>query len=87
MRESMEGLLHDAKVDAVFNGHVHSYERTKPVYNLEVCSLCIVCAMCYHDHNHQHHHHRRHYHHHYYRTTTAAAATTTATAAAAAAAA
>jgi acid phosphatase type 7 len=33
MRRSMESLLYDYGVDIVFSGHVHSYERTHPVYN------------------------------------------------------
>lgn len=36
MRESMETMMMEAGVDLVFNGHVHAYERTKPVYKLEV---------------------------------------------------
>ncbi len=31
MRESMEGLLLAARVNFVLNGHVHAYERSKPV--------------------------------------------------------
>lgn len=27
MKESMEGLLYEARVDVVFAGHVHAYER------------------------------------------------------------
>lgn len=33
MRRAMESLLYDFGVDIVLNGHVHSYERTFPVYN------------------------------------------------------
>eukprot|EP00128_Syssomonas_multiformis_P015426 Colp12_sorted_trinity150504_noHs@28995 len=33
MRASMEGLLYQYKVDLVFAGHVHAYERTHRVYN------------------------------------------------------
>ena len=36
MRAGMEVMMMEAKVDLVFNGHVHAYERTKPVYQLEV---------------------------------------------------
>jgi hypothetical protein len=32
MREAMEPLFHAHGVDIVFNGHVHAYERTHPVY-------------------------------------------------------
>lgn len=32
MREAMEDLLEQHGVDIVFNGHVHAYERTKPVF-------------------------------------------------------
>ena len=32
MRESMEELFYQYKVNIVFNGHVHDYERTYPVY-------------------------------------------------------
>ena len=34
MRESMETLMMQAEVDLIINGHVHAYERTKPVYQL-----------------------------------------------------
>ncbi|GKD63536.1 probable purple acid phosphatase 20 [Tanacetum coccineum] len=33
MMESMEGLLYEARVDVVFAGHVHAYERFYRVYN------------------------------------------------------
>ncbi|XP_043697691.1 purple acid phosphatase 22-like [Telopea speciosissima] len=33
MRKAMEGLLYQARVDIVFVGHVHSYERFTRVYN------------------------------------------------------
>ncbi|XP_010426889.1 PREDICTED: purple acid phosphatase 22-like [Camelina sativa] len=33
MREAMESLLYSARVDVVFSGHVHGYERFKRVYN------------------------------------------------------
>ncbi|XP_076956479.1 putative purple acid phosphatase 20 [Bidens hawaiensis] len=36
MLESMEGLLYKARVDVVFAGHVHAYERFNRVYNQEV---------------------------------------------------
>jgi len=32
MRDSMEDLFNEYKVNIVFNGHVHDYERTYPVY-------------------------------------------------------
>jgi hypothetical protein len=35
MRESMEDLFYEYKVNIVFNGHVHHYERTYPVYRNE----------------------------------------------------
>jgi len=35
MRKVIEPLLHAAKVNAVFAGHVHAYERTNQVYNLQ----------------------------------------------------
>ncbi|CAN1772071.1 Probable purple acid phosphatase 20 [Linum perenne] len=33
MKKYMEGLLYDSRVDAVFAGHVHAYERFTQVYN------------------------------------------------------
>lgn len=33
MRQEMEALLYQYKVDIVFNGHVHAYERMNRVYN------------------------------------------------------
>jgi len=39
MREALEDLLSAHKVDIVFNGHVHAYERTSPIYrNKTDCS-------------------------------------------------
>jgi len=35
MRESMEDLFYQYNVNIVFNGHVHDYERTYPVYKNE----------------------------------------------------
>ncbi|KAL7615509.1 hypothetical protein Lser_V15G01918 [Lactuca serriola] len=35
MRVMMEGLLYEARVDLVFAGHVHAYERFNRVYNQE----------------------------------------------------
>jgi hypothetical protein len=35
MRESMEHLFYEYNVNIVFNGHVHDYERTYPVYKNE----------------------------------------------------
>ncbi|KAJ9559229.1 hypothetical protein OSB04_013843 [Centaurea solstitialis] len=35
MMESMEGLLYRARVDVIFAGHVHAYERFDRVYNQE----------------------------------------------------
>lgn len=35
MRESMEQLFYQYKVNIIFNGHVHDYERTYPVYRNE----------------------------------------------------
>ncbi|KAK9816855.1 hypothetical protein WJX72_006186 [[Myrmecia] bisecta] len=36
MRQSMETMMYEAGVDVVFNGHLHEYERTNPVYNYTV---------------------------------------------------
>jgi hypothetical protein len=33
MRETLEPMLHDARVNAFFTGHVHAYERNLPVFN------------------------------------------------------
>eukprot|EP00931_Biecheleriopsis_adriatica_P011977 TRINITY_DN113079_c0_g1_i1.p1 TRINITY_DN113079_c0_g1~~TRINITY_DN113079_c0_g1_i1.p1 ORF type:complete len:513 (-),score=78.93 TRINITY_DN113079_c0_g1_i1:216-1754(-) len=35
MRNAMEDLIYAAKVDVVFSGHVHGYERFEPVYKNE----------------------------------------------------
>lgn len=35
MRQSMEGLVYKAGVDAVFSGHVHAYERNYRSFNME----------------------------------------------------
>merc|ERR1719198_2813901 len=35
MRQSMEPILHAHAVDFVFVGHVHAYERTRPIYKNE----------------------------------------------------
>jgi len=42
MRESFEDLLYKYKVDINFVGHVHAYERTKPIYNWKVVNDGIV---------------------------------------------
>lgn len=34
MRDSMEGLLYNARVDIVFAGHVHAYERFVSLINI-----------------------------------------------------
>lgn len=39
MRDSYEDLLYKHKVDISFVGHVHAYERTKPVYKVR-CPSC-----------------------------------------------
>ena len=41
MRVSMEPIMFQYGVDVMFNGHVHSYERTNPVYNyaLNPCGM------------------------------------------------
>jgi hypothetical protein len=44
MRDALEGLFFDAHVDLVMTGHLHSYERTCPLYQ-EQCvegSLAVV---------------------------------------------
>ena len=38
MMAAMEELLHEHEVDVVYTGHVHSYERTHPVYAGEVAA-------------------------------------------------
>ena len=43
MRQHMEGLLYEAKVDVVLSGHVHAYERVHPVYN----GCCDECGPVY----------------------------------------
>ena len=43
MRLSMEPLLYEYGVDLVIAGHVHSYERTTPVYN----SISNICGATY----------------------------------------
>jgi 2',3'-cyclic-nucleotide 2'-phosphodiesterase (5'-nucleotidase family) len=42
MRDTMEVLLYGARVDAVFAGHVHAYERFKRVYagKEDPCAPC-----------------------------------------------
>jgi hypothetical protein len=35
MRKVVEPLLHAAKVNAVFAGHVHAYERSNLAYNMQ----------------------------------------------------
>lgn len=34
-RQALEPLLKSANVDLVFNGHIHAYERSNPVYNFQ----------------------------------------------------
>eukprot|EP00850_Spirogloea_muscicola_P023977 SM000416S15660 [mRNA] locus=s416:5305:8497:+ [translate_table: standard] len=36
MRQDYEGFLYNAKVDLIVAGHVHAYERSKPVYQVAV---------------------------------------------------
>eukprot|EP01100_Stratorugosa_tubuloviscum_P008521 TRINITY_DN355_c0_g4_i2.p1 TRINITY_DN355_c0_g4~~TRINITY_DN355_c0_g4_i2.p1 ORF type:complete len:429 (-),score=175.61 TRINITY_DN355_c0_g4_i2:512-1747(-) len=36
MRNSVEDLLYQYKVDLCYNGHVHAYERTAPIYNFKI---------------------------------------------------
>eukprot|EP00850_Spirogloea_muscicola_P015219 SM000115S23898 [mRNA] locus=s115:73582:76630:- [translate_table: standard] len=36
LRQDYEGFLYNAKVDLVIAGHVHAYERSKPVYQVAV---------------------------------------------------
>ena len=51
MRLAMEGVLYNAGVDVVINGHCHEYERSNPVYvSFYLSSLvpdglscCILC--------------------------------------------
>ena len=42
MQDAMEVLLYGARVDAVFAGHVHAYERFKRVYagKEDPCAPC-----------------------------------------------
>ncbi|KAK9802602.1 hypothetical protein WJX73_000292 [Symbiochloris irregularis] len=42
MRQAMEPLLYEAGADIIFNGHLHTYERTNPVYNYTVDECGIV---------------------------------------------
>ena len=41
MRISMEPIMYQFGVDVMFNGHVHSYERSNPIYNyaLNPCGM------------------------------------------------
>merc|ERR1712228_118552 len=42
MKASMEQMLYAHKVDIIISGHVHAYERTKPVYRYRtVCDAPI----------------------------------------------
>jgi hypothetical protein len=36
MQAALEGILHTYEVDAMFTGHVHSYERDYPVFNSQL---------------------------------------------------
>jgi hypothetical protein len=46
-RASYEQLLLKYKVDLVFSGHTHAYERTKPVANYQVgCPQQLQCDVC-----------------------------------------
>ncbi|MCL7033544.1 hypothetical protein MKW94_023858 [Papaver nudicaule] len=40
MKNAMEDLIYEARVDAVFAGHVHSYER---FVRLTLLSILIIC--------------------------------------------
>lgn len=40
MRRSLEPLIYAAGADLVVNGHVHAYERSLPVYNLNASDPC-----------------------------------------------
>mgnify|MGYP002213747063 CR=1 FL=1 len=42
MRQSMEALMVKYRVSAVFSGHVHAYERSKPVAYEKVCSAGVT---------------------------------------------
>lgn len=45
MRLAMEGILYNAGVDIVLNGHCHEYERSNPVY--VSCCCCHTCLACF----------------------------------------
>ncbi|MFS7935678.1 putative phosphodiesterase I [Helianthus anomalus] len=41
-RESLQKLWQKYKVDIAFYGHVHNYERSCPVYEVQYFSFCIL---------------------------------------------
>jgi hypothetical protein len=45
-RASYEQLLLKYKVDLVFSGHTHAYERTKPIANYQVGIYMYSCSGC-----------------------------------------
>ena len=40
MRRELEPLMYAAGVDMIVNGHIHSYERSLPVYNFNASDPC-----------------------------------------------
>lgn len=44
MRLAMEGILYEAGVDVVINGHNHAYERSNPVF--VSCCLASCMSLC-----------------------------------------
>lgn len=49
MRETYEWLLVKYGVDIVMSGHVHAYERTKPVRDYQVGTTCTVAVVGVHN--------------------------------------
>lgn len=52
MREAMESLLFNARVDVVFSGHVHAYERfvspQSSLINLSFFTIDFIESLLYH---------------------------------------
>jgi hypothetical protein len=44
-QQHLEALFYKYAVDLVFNGHIHAYERSYPVYNNVVRAMVSSCPL------------------------------------------